>query len=599
MTAFSKVTRHLQKIIHRIISWSHIVKYGHAIGIVLKKGNYSLVSKVLPYAFISLIAYSLFMIAVDYYSHESSLVFFRLGAIALMAVFLLYFRLKKTLTPVSVVCYEIILAFCIPTILTLALMNNCSILYLYSAVIVGGLFYGLLSGYCLLPVIFSPLFYYIALTAASYSHYDPPVLTMSNRYGLLMVIWFAAVAASTVRIGIDVFYYMRVAFFDEMLEQDRSQRIKETIEKKKHLENELTRLKQYEKLGLYAGGLAHDFNNMLTIIAGQMMSLRRTATDDFERKHIESIMGEVKKTSGLIKKLLLFTGKLDNKRDVFLLNSMQESIVDLVRHNCGTNNDVSATITSKRIMVHGDPSLFEISMIAFLLYIQKLSKQYSLLNISLTSPEEYRTQASGYFKTESVMVQQYALISFDAHIPQAPDWNHEELFIELLSVINSMGGTIKVSASQERVYFTIDIPSSTIQPDASAHYVLVTTGNGDTILLVDDDKVVLESTREVLQNSGYNVAAFFDPDAAIGAFRKSPKQYGIVLLDMRMPQKSGREVFNELLIIDPSVKVIIVSGYCSDFEVQDMVHRGAVDIIEKPYTEKELLTKVERFFKYH
>lgn len=596
MTAFSNIKHHLQKIIHRIISWSHIAKYGHAIGIVLKKGNYSLVSKVLPYAFIALIVYSLVMIAVDYYSHEGSLVFFRLCAITLMAAFLLYFRIKKSLTPVSVVFYEIILAFCIPTMLVLALMNNSTIVYLYSAVIAGGLFYGLLSGYCLLPVMFSPLFYYIALTAASYSHYDPPVLTMSNRYGLLMVIWFAAIAAATVRIGIDVFYYMRVSFYDEMLELDRSKRIKETIEKKKHLENELTRLKQYEKLGLYAGGLAHDFNNMLTIIAGQMMSLRRTATDDTERKHIEAIMSEIKKTSGLIKKLLLFTGKLDNKRGVFLLNTMQESIVELVRHNCGINNDVTAAITSKSIMVHGDPSLFEISMIAFLLYIQKLSKQYSLINISLTSPEEYHTQASGYFKTESVIVQQHAQIAFDAHITHIPDWNHEELFIELLSVINSMGGTIKVSTGQERVYFTVDIPSSTVQPDTSAHHVLVTTGNGDTILLVDDDRVVLESTREVLQNSGYKVAAFYDPDAAIGAFRESSKQYGIVLLDMRMPQKSGREVFNELLGIDPSVKVIIVSGYCSDFEVQDMVHRGAVDIIEKPYTEKELLTKVERFF---
>jgi hypothetical protein len=513
-----------------------------------------------------------------------------------MAGFLLLFRSKKNMAPVCKVLYETILAYCIPTVLIMALMHNCTIIYLYSAVIMGGLFYGLLSGYFMLPVFFSPIIYYTVLTVIPNTHYDFPVTIASNRYGLLMVIWFAAIAASAVRIGIDVFYYMKIAFYDEMLELDRSKKIKETTDKKKHLENELARLKQYEKLGLYSGGLAHDFNNMLTIIAGQMMSLRRTVTDDSERKRIESIMSEVKKTSGLIKKMLLFTGKLDNKRDTFLLNTLLESIVELVRHNCGTNNDVSLLITNKNVFVHGDPSLFEISMIAFMLYIQKKSKLHSLLNISLTAPEEYRTQASGYFKTESVIVQQYALISFDVQITPTPDWNQEELFIELLSVINSMGGTIKVSASQDRVYFSIDIPSCTTNQNKSVKDALVTTGNGDIILLLDDDKMVLESTREVLQNAGHTIAAFFDPDAAISAFKESCKQYALVLLDMRMPQKSGREVFNELLKIDPSVKVIIVSGYCSDFDVQDMVHRGAVDIIEKPYTEKELLTKIGRFF---
>lgn len=569
-----------------------MLSYSQAIRQVIKQGNYTLLFKAAPYIFASMAIFNFFLIFADNYTAKGELLPFRIFVIVISAAGIPYFIQNKKVQLKNIIIYETFIAFCIPVCQFITLFDNVSLWYLYSGVIIGGLFYGFLSGLFYMPVAVSPVLYYLSFQIFRFFAPESISDTINFNLGIFIVIWFSSIASTAARIGFDVYYYLRVALHEQAIQVENVKKLKSSAEQKLLLEKELDKLKSVETLGLYAGGIAHDFNNMLTIIAGQMISLRRTSTDDLEKKSIETIMQAIKKTSNLIKKMLLFTGQYDNNRKVFALNEIIESTIDLLRHGTDKKINLVNIITDDTAWIHGEPDLFQTSLLNFL-FNQLKNTKGNVLSIVLSIADEFRNSSAGNFKSDNIIIKRSVILTIDTELENIVDWKNSDTFFELLSVINTMNGKLITISRSGNEIIQINFPLSKKPPQPEHNK----TGSpiSKSILVIDDDKMVSKSTEELLLSEGYSVIACNNANDAIRVFRHKHQEIGLVLLDMRMPEISGKDMYYELKKIDTFVRVIIVSGYCSDIDVQEMLNDGVLEYIEKPYSEDELCTKVALF----
>lgn len=118
------------------------------------------------------------------------------------------------------------------------------------------------------------------------------------------------------------------------------------------------------------------------------------------------------------------------------------------------------------------------------------------------------------------------------------------------------------------------------------------TNGTETILLVDDEKSILEVNRDLLKNMGYTVLTAGDGKEAIEVFKNNRDSINMVLLDMIMPGMSGGETYDRLKDIDPDIKVLLLSGYSTNGKITKILERGCNGFIQKPFKVQELSEKI-------
>ena len=116
----------------------------------------------------------------------------------------------------------------------------------------------------------------------------------------------------------------------------------------------------------------------------------------------------------------------------------------------------------------------------------------------------------------------------------------------------------------------------------------------ETILLVDDESMVLEVGEQLLERLGYTVITADSGEAALAVYGRQTERIDLVILDMIMPQMSGRELFDELKTINPDVKVLLSSGYSIDGQAGSLISRGCNGFIQKPFSVGDLATKIRQ-----
>jgi len=120
------------------------------------------------------------------------------------------------------------------------------------------------------------------------------------------------------------------------------------------------------------------------------------------------------------------------------------------------------------------------------------------------------------------------------------------------------------------------------------------TGKG-TVLIADDEEMICEISKYVLEQIGFKVLTAYDGVEAVNVFREHAEEIVCVLLDLTMPHLSGEEVFREINIIKPGIKVIFSSGYNEQYMMQRFSNKGIVGFIQKPYDFKLLTEKLRSF----
>ena len=397
-----------------------------------------------------------------------------------------------------------------------------------------------------------------------------------------------------------------VALVDNFLVHDISER--------KALEAQFLQAHKFEAIGTLAGGIAHDFNNLLMGIQGNT-SLLVINTD---RNHpnfakLKNIELYVQSGAELTKQLLGFARSGKYEVSATDLNELIEK----------TNRMFGRT--KKEIHIHAkyqqdiwavEVDRGQIEQVLLNLYINAWQAMVGGGEITIET-QNIRIDESG-FKQLNLEPGKYVKFSvtdngegMDEAIQQRifdPFFTTKKMghrggrgsglgLASAYGIIKNHGGIINVySQAGKGATFTIYLPASEkrivkeeIQPEdfVKGH---------ETILLVDDENMIIESAGEMLEELGYTTLSAKGGKEALKIIRQNKNKIDMVILDMIMPDMSGSDTYNALKKINPKLKILLCSGYSVDGQAAEILARGCEGFIQKPFNLRELSIKVRETF---
>jgi two-component system cell cycle sensor histidine kinase/response regulator CckA len=385
------------------------------------------------------------------------------------------------------------------------------------------------------------------------------------------------------------------------------------ISEKKKFEAKLQYIERMEAIGTLAGGVAHDFNNLMMGMQGNISLILYDADSShpyYERlKNIEKL---IQSGSELTRQLLGYARK--GKYEVKPLNLNQ-----IVKYNSETFGR-----TRKNITIHR-----EFAEDLFAIKADESQIGQVLINLYINAADAMPDGGELILKTMNVTHRkmknkrydpkpgQYVLLQVTDNGTGMDEKTIERIFepffttkgmgggsglglASVYGIIKGHGGYIDVDSEKGHgTTFSIYLPASDqFVKKTSKPYERIIKGD-ETVLLVDDEEFVIDVGVELLKKLGYNVLEAGSGKEAIQLFGEWCDKIDMVILDMIMPDIGGGEVYDRIKEIDPQVKVLLSSGYSIDGQATDILERGCNSFIQKPFSMKVLSKKIREVLNKH
>jgi len=388
--------------------------------------------------------------------------------------------------------------------------------------------------------------------------------------------------------------------------------IKEDITEQKRLEEQLRQSQKMEAIGQLAGGIAHDFNNMLTAILGYGSLLSARLGEDNPLKHYaDQILAVGEKTANLTRQLLAFSRKQIIQPRPVDPNDIIRGIEKFSQRLLREDIEVRTRLDERELTVMVDPGQMEQVLVNLFTNARDAMPDGGVLSIS-----------TGIAELDEEYAQQYGianpgrqvLITVSDTGIGMNEKTREKIFEPFFTTkefgkgtglgLSIVYGIIKQHGGHINVYsevgkgstFKIYLPLiKKTQVEEERHEVPVTPAVGtETILIAEDNEEVRTFTRHVLERNGYTVIETVDGEDAVTEFEKNRERVNLLLLDVIMPKKSGKEVSDIAKKMRPDIKILFTSGYTADIIHEKGIFDKGLDFISKPTTPKELLNKVRK-----
>jgi nitrogen-specific signal transduction histidine kinase len=387
--------------------------------------------------------------------------------------------------------------------------------------------------------------------------------------------------------------------------------IAEDITDRRNLEKQVLRTQRLESLGTLAGGIAHDLNNLLMPILMGAALLKRDDPSPRSLKAIENIETSVKRGRDLVRQVLLFArGGADRSREAVQLGDVVREVAAIVNSTFPKDINLEVSVAGDLQPVIGDPT--QLVQVVLNLCVNARDAMprggrlwISALNANIT--EQYARLHGGTARGPHVVLE---VTDTGEGIPAEildrifdPFFTTKEAGLgtglglsTVQGIVTSHDGFISVSSALgEGTTFTIHFPAPTELPlsvPIVQEFAEPVRGNGELILVVDDDPSVLSVTREALESFGYQVLTAFDGAEAIGVFAHRHAEIALVLTDMAMPVVDGPALIAALARIDPAVPVVVATGSVSTAYLAKIERSGVARILTKPFAADHLLQTI-------
>lgn len=388
------------------------------------------------------------------------------------------------------------------------------------------------------------------------------------------------------------------------------------ITEHRRLEEQLRHAQKMEAIGQLAGGVAHDFNNILTAIIGYgHLAMTNLAKDNPLRHHISQILDASQRAASLTQSLLAFGRKQTMNLSTFDLAEHIKSFQKLLRRLLREDIDLDLEVLPGAADRPGVPVLADKGQIEQVLMNLVTNARDAMPNggkitISLSTIEldEGFISTHGYGRPGWYAL----LIVADTGIGMEPDVK-QRIFEPFFTTkepgkgtglgLSMVYGIVKKHEGFINVYsepgngaiFKIYLPlaKSPIQPEPEGRAALDdVTGGNETILVAEDDAVLLELTAAVLEGMGYTVIRARDGEEAVEKFSANIGRVDLVVLDGIMPKKNGMDAYMEIKALQPGIKALFMSGYAEDVFTKNGIPLSDTLFIQKPVSPKELAKKI-------
>lgn len=382
---------------------------------------------------------------------------------------------------------------------------------------------------------------------------------------------------------------------------------KKMLETIRHQEETLAQSRKLKAMGQLAGGVAHDFNNMLSTILGFAELMEEDLEGQDEMLHYtKTIIDTCEKASSLTQKLLSFSRKKSTHSSAVDIHEMLINSIDLMKRSMGKDIEIHKQFNAGNKYIMGDFSQL----------------QNVILNMGFNARDAMPD--GGIFKitTDNIVMDEKACLnsSFDIHsgtfIRVRMEDNGSGMSKEVVEkifepffttkdvgkgtglglassygTINAHQGCISVNSEIGRgTIFDIYMPVSEEKTNTGKETAVKKTvkkGSG-TILVVDDEEQIREMLRKLLMNLGYDVILAGDGYQGIERYKENQDKIACVILDVMMPKLDGAKTFEYLKEINPDIITIISSGFASNDQIESLKSRGISAFLKKPYRQADL-----------
>ena len=382
------------------------------------------------------------------------------------------------------------------------------------------------------------------------------------------------------------------------------------ITETKGLEEQLRQSQKLESVGRLAGGIAHDFNNMLTAINGYSeLTLRKLEAEDPLRRNIEEIKKAGERSALLTHQLLAFSRRQVLQPVVLDLIEIITDTIGLLQRLIGEDVELVTALNPKTARVSVDPGQLSQIIMNLAVNARDAMPHGGKLTIETANvflePVEAR-QKVGILPGAYVML---AICDTGSGISDKirqhifePFFTTKEVgrgtglgLATVYGIVKQSGGNIEVD-SQEGVgtTFRIYLPRVADQADATKRKDIQpeSPAGTETILLVEDEELVRNLSREILETCGYTVMEAENGAEAFSICEANACQIDLLMTDVVMPQMGGRELAEKLTARLPNLRILFTSGYNDNAVVRHGVTEVNVNFIQKPFTFDALARKV-------
>ena len=391
--------------------------------------------------------------------------------------------------------------------------------------------------------------------------------------------------------------------------KDITERKRATAEQTR-LEEQLRQAQKMESIGRLAGGVAHDFNNQLTIIQiyGDLMR-SKMAPDDPLLPKLEQVLQAGQHAAGLTRQLLAFSRKQLLQPAVINLNDLVSNLQNMLARLIGEDITFTTFLQAELWPVKADPGQIEQVIMNLVVNARDAMPTGGMLTIETQNLYLDEEIAGAYLDTPLGPCVMLAVTDTGHGMDTATQKQIFEPFFTtkrpgegtglglatVHGIIKQSGGAIHVYSEPGRgSTFKLYLPASiTGRVEESARPAINSLELGhETILLVEDEQTLSDLVRMTLEEAGYTVLAAHDGNQALVLAQEFPSRIDLLLTDVVMPQMSGREVVQRISQQRPEVKVLFMSGYMDDAVVRHGLLTAEVDFLPKPFTRHVLTAKV-------
>jgi len=393
--------------------------------------------------------------------------------------------------------------------------------------------------------------------------------------------------------------------------KDINFRVKAEEEKRK-LEAELLHAQKMEAVGTLAGGIAHDFNNLLQAVQGYAeLLLIKTSTDDVGVTELKEIVNAAQKGAELTRQMLTFSRKVESIKRPLDLNHELQQVQRLLDRTLPKMIEIELILADNLRLVNADRG----------------QMQQVVMNLAVNAKDAMPEGGRLIVRTENVFLDetycrtnpgvtpgQYIGVTVSDTGHGMDDSTLKHLFEPFFTtkeagrgsglglamvygIVKSHDGHItcrsKVGAGAT---FTIYLPvleHGAETPDSKD--VEESLGRGtETVLLVDDDQLVRDFAKRILEQVGYTALTAADGEMAVATYVLQKQRIDLVILDVIMPGMGGKKSLEKILHINPRARVLLMTGYASDASFDALLATGAKGLLKKPFKAKDLLNTIRQ-----
>jgi len=378
------------------------------------------------------------------------------------------------------------------------------------------------------------------------------------------------------------------------------------------IEEQLRDTQKLESLGVLAGGVAHDFNNLLTGILGNAsLALDSVPEANPQRQFLEEVMRASERAADLTRQLLAYAGKGRFIMRTVDLSSVVRNIGGLIQSSIPKSVQLRLQLQSRLPGIDADPGQLQQIVMNLVINGAEAVGQEGGSVLVVTSVQQVDRAYIATMSTAGELLRPGAYVMLEVH--DTGSGMSEETMARMfdpffttkfagrglglsavLGIVRAHKGAIKVYSKPEQgTTVKVLLPASTDPvAEAPATFSGDLSGTG-TILVVDDEDVVRQIASNTLRHYGYEVVLAGNGLEAVECYRGQADGFALVLLDLTMPVMSGEETLAHLQTLNPTVRVLLTSGYSEVEAVERFSGKGLAGFIQKPYTAAALAEKVK------